>query len=148
MDGPPPTPETSVSMFVWAFALLTALVVVLTLLVVRRRHRTLLSVTLGVVTLMILAAVGVYLIVPPMVPSGQQPQVWQRCPYDRLVWSNMRADVDPGWQICRRTARTELALMLTGSSVLTVGAAAAGLRLTGSRSRLAEPVEPVAAGAR
>jgi hypothetical protein len=148
MDGTPPTPETSVSMFVWAFALLTALVVVLTLLVVRRRHRALLSVALGLVTLVILAAGGVYLIVPPMVPSAAQPQVWERCPYDRLVWSNMRADVDPGWQPCRRAARTQLALVLTGSSMLTVGTAAAALRLTGSRTRLPDPPKQVPAGAR
>lgn len=134
MDGTPPTPETSVSMFVGAFVLFTALVVVLTLLVVRRRHQVLLSVTLGLVTLIILGAGGVYLIVPPQVPSAEQPQVRERCPYDRLVWSNMRPDVDPGWQPCRRTARTELALMLTGASMLTVGTAAAGLRLTAARS--------------
>jgi len=145
MDGTPPTPETSVSVFVWAFVLVTALVVVLTLLVVRRRHQALLSVTLGVVTLFILGVGGVYLIVPPTVPSAEQPQVWERCPYDRLVWSNMRADVDPGWQPCRRAARTQLALMLTGASLLTAGAAAMALRLTAPRVPVPDPEEQVPA---
>jgi len=129
----PPMPETSVSLFVWAFVLLSALVVVLTLLVVRRRHQVLLNLTLGLVTLSVLVLSGIYLIVPPRMPVADRSYLGERCPYDRMIWSNMRSDVDEAWQPCRRAARTQLALMLLGSSAVTVAAAAVALNLKAPR---------------
>lgn len=127
MDATPPIPETTVSIFVGVFMLIAALSVVLTLLVVRRRHRFWLSVALGLVSVTVLGIGGLYLIAPPHVRSAEQPGQWHRCPYDRLVWSNMRADVQTVWQPCRRTARVQLALVLLGTSTVTVAAAAAAL---------------------
>ena len=94
-----------------------------------------LSVALGLVSVTVLGISGLYLIAPPHVPSAEQPGQWHRCPYDRLVWSNMRADVQTVWQPCRRTARVQLALVLLGTSTVTVTAAAAALRRVPSRSR-------------
>jgi hypothetical protein len=129
----PPMPETSVSVFVWVFVLLSALVVVLTLLVVRRRHQVLLNLTLGLVTTAVLVLSGIYLIVPPRMPAAERSYPGERCPYDRMIWSNMRSDVDAAWQPCRRAARTQLALMLLGSSAVTVAAAALALNLKAPR---------------
>lgn len=126
-------PETSVSLFVWVFVLLSALVVVLTLLVVRRRHQVLLNLTLGLVTLSVLVLSGIYLIVPPRMPATDRTYLGERCPYDRMIWSNMRSDVDEAWQPCRRAARTQLALMLLGSSAVAVAAAAVALNLKAPR---------------
>jgi hypothetical protein len=134
MVATPPTPETSVSLFVWVFVLLSALVVVLTLLVVRRRHQLLLNLTLGLVTVSVLVLSGLYLIVPPRVPAADLSSPGGRCPYDRMIWSNMRSDVAEAWQPCRRAARTQLALMLLGSSAVTAAAAAVALSLTAPRT--------------
>ena len=128
MDQLPPTPETSVSPFVWACSALTFLIVVVTLLVVRRRRQRLLSLALGMVSMLVLGAGVLYLIIPPSVPTPGQPRTLTRCPYDRLVWSNMRADVAEPWQPCRRVARVQLASSLMGTSLLTVAMAALALR--------------------
>ncbi len=110
-------------MFVVSFMLLTGFTFVVALLVVRRRHWTIRSVAIGLVTLVVLGAGGIFLIIPPEVPSARDPSTLTRCPYDRLTWSNMRGDVAPSWQPCRRVARTQLALILVGMSWLTVMAA-------------------------
>lgn len=108
--------------------LVTGLVVALALIAVRRRHRT--PVTLGVVVvvLLVLGAGGIFLIVPPQVPSPTSTDALASCPYDRLVWSNMPEDVDLSWQPCRRVARVQLALTLLGASSVTVMAAAIAVR--------------------
>jgi hypothetical protein len=129
MVGTPPTPETSVSLFVWVFVLLSGLVVVLTLLVVRRRRQALLNVTLGFVAMAVLVLSALFLIVPPRMPAKDRPLVGEHCPYDRMIWSNMPRDVDEAWQPCRRAARAQLVLMLLGSSAVTVAAAVVALNL-------------------
>ncbi len=127
MDGVPPIPATSVSLFVGILMLLTGLTVVLAMSVVRRRHRTLVTLAVALVTLLVLAAGGLFLIIPPEVPSAGSQRL-ASCPYDRLVWSNMREDVDESWQPCRRIARVQLAMTLVGASLVTVMAAAIAVR--------------------
>jgi hypothetical protein len=122
MDPTPPTPETTVSLFVWALTSLAAFTVVLVLLVVRRRGNIAATVSIGLLLLLLFAAVGVNLIVPPVLRSHDTGGV-TACPYDRLIWSNMRADVDDVWQPCRRAARAQLAIMLMGGALVTVLAA-------------------------
>lgn len=127
MQGAPPTPMTSVSLYVCAMMLLAALTTVVALLVVRRRQRLGLTCAFGLVTLVLLCAGGIYLTTPPRIPTDQQGR-WQSCPYDRIIWSNMRPDVDEAWQPCRRMARVELAVMLVGAAAATAGAAARVVR--------------------
>jgi len=129
MDGTPPTPETSVSAFVWFFAVLVSLTVVLTLMVIRRRHRTLVTVSVSAICAFMVAAGCLFLIIPPWAPSVSRPGELALCPYDRVVWSNMSADIDPEWQPCRRVARLQLALTLLGVSALTVGTAVSATRI-------------------
>ena len=128
MNGTPPTPETSVSLFVAVLVAVAALIMVLARLVVRRRHQLLPMLALSLVTLVVVGVGAVYLIVPPQVPSAGASRVTAQCPYDRLTWSNMRSDVDEFWQPCRRVARLQLALMLLGGSAVTVMAAAMVLK--------------------
>jgi len=128
MDGLPPTPETSASLYVWCFMLLAATTSVLCLLVVRRRHGALRMLALGVWTLVLLGVGGIFLTVPPRVPLADEPYGWHQCPYDRITWSNMRADVAREWQPCRRAARLELGLMLAVAAAVSVGSAAAVLQ--------------------
>jgi hypothetical protein len=125
MDGLPPTPETSASVYVWFFMLLAAVTSVLCLLVVRRRHGARRALALGVWTLVLLGLGGVFLTVPPRVLPADEPRAWHRCPYDRITWSNMRADIDHAWQPCRRAARVELGLMLVAAAAVSVGSASA-----------------------
>jgi len=94
-----------------------------------------LSLTMGLVTLMLVIAASLYLIVPPTVSTVEQPGRVQpvssvRCPYDRMVWSNMRSDVDEAWQPCRRASRMQLAMVLLGIATVTMGVANVGLQLT------------------
>jgi hypothetical protein len=124
------------------------------LMVVRRRRRTLVTVGLGLVTLFVLAAGGLYLIVPPSVPMPGQLQALETCPYDRFTWSNMPGDVDVSWQPCRRVARLQLALTLLGVSSVTVLAAVMATRDARSAAQApadeaiepVEPIEPVLVG--
>jgi hypothetical protein len=125
MDGLPPTPETSASLYVWFFMLLAAVTSVLCLLVVRRRNGALRALALGLWTLVLLGLGGVFLTVPPRVLPDDEPGTWQRCPYDRITWSNMRADIDREWQPCRRAARVELGLMLATAAAVSVVSASA-----------------------
>lgn len=118
----PPTPETSVSLFVWAFVSLAAFTVVLVLLVVRRRGHVVATVSISLMMLLVFAAAGLNLIVPPVLRSPDAGTV-TACPYDRLVWSNMRADVDDLWQPCRRAARVQLAATLVGGALVNLLAA-------------------------
>lgn len=113
------------SAFVWVFSSMAVLTVVLVLLVVRRRGGLAAVISWGTVTLLVLSAAAVYLFVPPRVPSTDEPSRMTVCPYDRVVWSNMRADVSDRWQPCRRAARFELASTLVGIAVLTALAAGA-----------------------
>ena len=107
-------------MFVWAFASLAAFTMVLVVLVVRRRGGLAATATWGTVMLVVLSAGVVFLFVPPQVPSRHDPALMTVCPYDRVVWSNMRSDVSDSWQPCRRAARFELASTLVGVAALTV----------------------------
>jgi hypothetical protein len=117
-----------VSTFVGVLMLVTGLVVVLALLVVRRRHRTPVTIAVALVTVVAFAAGGLFLIVPPQVPSAQSSDQLASCPYDRLVWSNMRDDVDESWQPCRRVARIQLTMALVGASLVTLMAAAMAVK--------------------
>jgi len=128
LDGLPPTPETSASLYVWCFMLLAATTSVLCLLVVRRRHGALRMLALGLWTLGLLGIGGIFLTVPPQVPVAEEPRGWHQCPYDRITWSNMRADVAREWQPCRRAARRELGVMLALAAAVSVGSAAVVLR--------------------
>ncbi|MET1006503.1 MAG: hypothetical protein ABWX96_13210 [Propionibacteriaceae bacterium] len=145
MNGTPPTPETTVSTFVWFFAALVALTVVLTLMVIRRRHRTLVTLGVGAVCALTVAAGYLFLIIPPWAPSVSQPGVLTLCPYDRVVWSNMSSDIDPAWQPCRRVARLQLALTLMGVSALTVGTAVSATRISRPDDSEDSPAEGVVA---
>jgi len=107
-------------MFVWAVMALTAFTVVLVVLVVRRRGNLGTTLALCLMLLLVLAAAGVNLIVPPQVHSAADPAVLTTCPYDRLTWSNMSPRVENLWQPCRRTARFQLVVILVGGSLVTV----------------------------
>jgi hypothetical protein len=148
-DGAP-TPETSVSVFVAALVVVTGLVIVLTLLVVRRHRRPLLTFTVGLVTLVVLGLGTAYATLPPQLgPLGGESL---RCPYDRVVWSNMRPALAPQWLTCRHVARVQLAGGLLATAALTAAAGAGGVQLastrTGRRPTAAPPAPlPTAHGA-
>lgn len=129
MGATPPTPATSASLFVWALWLIAGFSMVLTVLVVRRRHHLLLNLTLALVTVVVLAAGSVCATLPPRLPSGADGTL-RRCPYDRLVWADMAPQPGGDWLACRRVARVQLALILLGAASITVATGAAGLRLT------------------
>jgi hypothetical protein len=148
MGGTAPTPETSVSIFVWVLVLIAGLIVVTTLLAVRRRHHLLLSLALGVTTLFAVALTAVSATVPPAGAvgpaslSGSGSPSPLRCPYDRMVWANMGPAPGDGWLPCRRAARIELTVTMLGAAAVVLGAALVGLRLTSPAPGL--PVAPAA----
>lgn len=128
MESTPPTPETTVSLFVCAFMSLAAFTIVLVLLVVRRRGNIAATMSISLMMLLVFAAAGLNLIVPPVVGSRDAGGV-AACAYNRLIWSNMPADVDERWQPCRRAARVQLAATLVGGALVTVLAAGVGPRV-------------------
>jgi hypothetical protein len=119
---------TAVSGYVFALMLLAATTAVLALLVVRRRRRWLLTSVFVLGTLALLTAGGIYLTTPPQVRSTTQLGRWDRCPYDRIIWSNMPAAVPSAWRPCRSAARVDLTCMLLGAAAATAGVAAGLLR--------------------
>ena len=129
MNGSLPAPETAVSPFVWVFSVVVSLTIVLTLMVIRRRHQRWLTVGVSLLSMVILAAGWIYLMVPPWAPSVTEPGVLTLCPYARVIWSNMPADIDATWQACRRVARFQLALTLLGISAVTVATAVGAVRI-------------------